>query len=89
LRLGHLTIGLGSLSTAIAAMAVSGSVGVILVASLAGVMVVLVAVLVVTGTFGKASCRSDAQTVLAILLGRRYVRPVSSTRQPARLRGGR
>lgn len=74
MRLGHITVGVGGLSTTIAAIAVSGRMGVFLVAGLASFLLLLVAVLAITGTFGSKGCRHDAQAVLAILLGRRDMR---------------
>jgi hypothetical protein len=71
LGLGHITIGVGGLSTAITAIAISGRIGVVLVASLTGAVLLLIVILAITGTFGSQRCRGDAQTVLAILLGRR------------------
>lgn len=84
MRLGHITVGVGGLSTVIAAIAVSGRMGVFLVAGLASFLFLLVAVLAITGTFGSKGCRHDAQAVLAILLGRRETRSNQQIAPPSR-----
>jgi hypothetical protein len=81
LGLSRIAIVLGSLSTAITAIAVTGHVGVILIGALAGFLIVLIAVIAMTGTFGSKGCRHDAQAVLAILLGQGSARPPGSSRQ--------
>ena len=60
----------GLLSVA-AAVAVSAWISDI-VACVIGALFLLVAGLAVTGTFGSSQVRKDAQTVLAILLGRSH-----------------
>jgi hypothetical protein len=59
------------LLTAAAVVAVSGWISAI-VACVIGALFLLVAGLAVTGTFGPVRVRGDAQTVLAILLGRTH-----------------
>jgi hypothetical protein len=67
---GLITRFTGLLSVA-ATVAVSAWVSAI-VACVIGALFLLVAGLAVTGTFGSTRVRGDAQTVLAILLGRNH-----------------
>jgi hypothetical protein len=64
---------LGSLSSAAVAVFVGGRTGLWVVCSLLALFFVLIAILALTGTFGCDTTRPNAQTVLAILLGRDWV----------------
>jgi hypothetical protein len=54
----------------VAGVITAGRIGIILAFGLVSVIVALIAVLSLTGTFGRPGTRTAAQTVLAILLGR-------------------
>jgi hypothetical protein len=69
------------LSSAVAAITVSGRIVIVLVFG-------LIAVLALTGTFGPDRCRADAKDVLAILLGRNRPRGAGSSRSKLVARPG-
>jgi hypothetical protein len=86
MSLKHTLLSLGSLSAATATIAADGPIGVGLVCGLIALAFSLVAVLALTGTFGRETHREDAQTVLAILLGREQSRGAASTGRKPQVR---
>src|SRR6266516_6130106 len=82
--LKHTVVRLGGLSSAAGAIAVPGRIGLFLAFSLIALAFILIAVLALTGALGAQDNRDDAQTVLAILLGRNQSRGADSPgRKPA------
>jgi hypothetical protein len=69
---------LGGLAASGAALAFAGRIGVFLLFGLIAAALLLVAVIALTGIFGSEPCKTAAQKVLAILLGRHQEGPALS-----------
>jgi hypothetical protein len=68
--LKHAVLRLGTLSFPVGVIAAYGRIGLYAAFGVIGFVLTLIAVLALAGTFGAPDRRKDAQTVLAILLGR-------------------
>ncbi|HEX6521119.1 MAG TPA: hypothetical protein VF070_14100 [Streptosporangiaceae bacterium] len=73
----------------VAGVITAGRIGIFLAFGLLTVIVALIAVLSLTGTFGRPGTRTAAQTVLAILLGRNQPHRQSVLERPSGLRNVR
>lgn len=79
----RIALGLSGLSAALAAIAATGRVGILLLFSLIAAALLLVIISALTGIFGGGAegRRDAAQTVLAILLGRDQPRRTRPSKQ--------